>query len=253
MAIFSGSNHICSPLGGTCQACRNSYLQITIITIRAVGHAVDVLRLFVSFWSRILPTREYVCKPASFPLARETAGDNVRECSDLYGVVCLGKCAWDCRVIAGLVPILGVEDCVFVLVCGSTPVLTDFRVNVLLDLFRSHRVPRAISAVFECVVFGCVLRFISVGPTWFRLALEVCKFNSIYRDRLHLAFHGDFHYFATPGDDFVWTIVRGGQRWCYCDSSQEYMWACFEFLILQNVFLCCIARWAQSEMRHGYP
>ena len=57
---------------------------------------------------------------------------------------------------------LGVEDCVFVLVCGLTPILTDFRVNVLLDLFCSLRVLRAISAVLECVVFGCVLRFISV-------------------------------------------------------------------------------------------
>ena len=38
----------------------------------------------------------------------------------------------------------------------------DFEVNMLLDLFRSLRVPRAISAVFECVVFGCFLRFISV-------------------------------------------------------------------------------------------
>ena len=77
----------------------------------------------------------------------------------------------------------------------------------------------------------CVCR-----PTCSRLALEVCRFNAIYRDRLHLVFHQDFHYSATPGDDLVWSIIRGGQRWCYCDSSQKYMRACFEFLILENVF-----------------
>ena len=57
---------------------------------------------------------------------------------------------------------------------------------------------------------------------------------------------------AAPDDDLVWAVVRGGQRRCYCDLSQKYMRACFELLILENVFLRCVARWAQTETRHGY-
>ena len=56
-----------------------------IFNIRTFGRIV---------WIEGLPlkckgTREYVRKPPSIPLARETAG--VRECGAIYGVSCLGK------------------------------------------------------------------------------------------------------------------------------------------------------------------
>ena len=145
--------------------CFKVYPDMSLLAIFVL--LLTFVRLFVSFWSRILPrkckgTREYVYKPPPFPLARETTG--VRECGALYGVGCLVKfalVAGDCRVIVGLVPTLDVKD-VIVLVFGSTPVLTDFRVKVLLDLIRSLRVQRAIPVVFEFVVFCYILRFISV-------------------------------------------------------------------------------------------
>ena len=59
-----------------------------------------------------------------FLLARITAG--VRECAAVYGLCCIGKCAlvaWDCGVIAGLQPVLRVENCFFILVYDSTPLI----------------------------------------------------------------------------------------------------------------------------------
>ena len=97
------------------------------------------------------------------------------------------------------------------------------------------------------------LRFTLCCCTCFWLALEVCRFNSVHRDRFHLAFYQDFHDSAVPNDDLIRSVVRGSQGRCYCDSLQKYMRACFEFLILENVFLMCVARWAQTETRHGYP
>ena len=70
--------------------------------------------------------------------------------------------------------------------------------RVLLDLFWSFRVPQAISAVFEFVVFYCVLRFIAVPVSG-----SHSRFNSVNRDRSHLAFHKDFHDSAAPKDDLV--------------------------------------------------
>ena len=127
------------------------------------------VRLCMLFWLRVLPrkcegTHEYVHKLPPFQLA------GVWECGALYGVGCLVKCALvagDCRVIAELVPTLDVKD-VLVLVLGSTPVLTDFGVKVLLDLIRSLRVQQAISVVFEFVVFCCILCFISVPVSVYR-------------------------------------------------------------------------------------
>ena len=75
-----------------------------------------------------------------------------------------------------------------------------------------------------------------------RHALEVCRFTLVNRDRFHLAFYQDIHDSAVPNDDLVWSVVRGGQRRCYCDSLQKYMRACFELLILENVFLMCVTR-----------
>ena len=64
----------------------------------------------------------------------------------------------------------------------------------------------------------------------------MCGFNSVKGDRFHLAFTQDFHDSAAPYDDLIWVVVRGGQTRCYCNSSQKYMRACFDFLILENVF-----------------
>ena len=75
-------------------------------------------------------------------------------------------------MIAGLVPTFGVEDFVFVLVSGSTPVLTDFGVKVLLDRIRSLRVSRALDSLFQ-------LCFTLYFCTCFVLALEVRRFNVI--------------------------------------------------------------------------
>ena len=92
------------------------------------------------------------------------------------------------------------------------------------------------------------LRFTLCCCTCFWLALEVCRFNLVHRDRFHLAFYQDFHDSAVPNDDLERFVVRGGQRRCYCDSSQKY-----QLLILENVFLMCVAQWAQTETRHCYP
>ena len=49
-----------------------------------------------------------------------------------------------------------------------------------------------------------------------------------------------FHYSATPRDDLIWSVVRGGQRRRNCDSAQEYMSTCSYFLELENVVLLCV-------------
>ena len=67
------------------------------------------------------------------------------------------------------------------------------------------------------------LRFTLCCCTCFWLILKVCRFNSVHIDRFHLAFYQDFLDSAVPNDDLVWSVVRGGQRRCYCDSSQKYM------------------------------
>ena len=46
-----------------------------------------------------------------------------------------------------------------------------------------------------------------------------------------------FHDSAAPHDNLIWAVVSGGQRRCNCDSSQKYMRACVDFLILENVVL----------------
>ena len=122
---------------------------------------------------------------------------------------------------------------------------------VLLDLIWSFLIPRTILVVFKFVIFDCVLRFVAVPVSGSHS--QVCRFNVVNRDRFRLAFYQDFHDSAAPNDDLVWSVIRGVQRRCYCDSSQKYMRACFEFLILENVFLICVARWAQTKTHHGYP
>ena len=55
---------------------------------------------------------------------------------------------------------MGVEDFVFVVMFGSTFVLTDFGGKVLLDLIRSLQVPRAIQAVFKFVEYYALLLYL---------------------------------------------------------------------------------------------
>ena len=88
--------------------------------------------LFVSFLSALLSlkckgTRKYVLEPPPRPLARVTAG--VRECGAIYGLYRLGECALvagDCGVIAGLEPVVRVENCLLAHLCDSTPSRTGF-------------------------------------------------------------------------------------------------------------------------------
>ena len=139
----------------------------------------------------------------------------------------LGECALvagDCGVIAGLEPVVHVENFLLAHLCDSTLCRTCF--GVIL------RVPREIPDVLEFVVFFCVLRSTSLPVSG---AHSKCaSFN--------LAFHEDFHNSAALGYDLIQSIVRGGQRRCNCDSSQKYMRACVKFLILKHIFLLIAER-----------
>ena len=77
---------------------------------------------------------------------------------------------------------------------------------MLLDLIWSFLVPRTISGVFEFCRFR--LRFMLCCCTCFGLTLEVCRLNSVGRDRFHLALYQDFHDSAVPNDDLVWSVAK---------------------------------------------
>ena len=156
-------------------------------------------------------TREYVCKPPSFPLARETSG--VRECGATKGVN--------------------------LMLCGQ--ILTNFNRGRLCLCIRCRFNSRPVRVLSEITngfylflrdpsndlsslrIRRFRLRFTLSRCTCFRLALEVCRFNSVKGDRFYLAFYQYFHDSAAPYDDLLWAVVRGGQRRCNCDSPQKYM------------------------------
>ena len=86
-------------------------------------------------------------------------------CGAIYGLYYLGECALvtgDCGVIAGLEPVVRVENCLLAHLCDSTPCRNGFGVVLLLDLYCSLRVPRMIPTILEFVVFFCVLRSTSL-------------------------------------------------------------------------------------------
>ena len=64
----------------------------------------------------------------------------------------------------------------------------------------------------------------------------------------HCLVDRNFHYSALPRDDLVWSVIRGGQRRCNCDSAQEYMSTCSYFLELENV-CCCVSRGGHRRRR----
>ena len=62
-------------------------------------------------------------------------------------------------------------------------------------------IPLIISVVFEFVVFGCVLRCVTVPVSG---SHSKCAGLTLY----HLAFYQDFHDSAAPYDDLIWAVVR---------------------------------------------
>ena len=58
----------------------------------------------------------------------------------------------------------------------------------------------------------------------FRLALDTRRFDTVCSHRLIIAFYHHFEYAAAPCYDLIQSVVRGSEWWCYCDSSQKYMW-----------------------------
>ena len=109
--------------------------------------------------------------------------------------------------MARLLPILVAADCVCVFFFNLLLVLSDLRVLAGSYLVLSGPA-KDLSSVRIC---RFSLRFTLCCYTCFRLALEVCRFNSVNRDRLHLAYYQDFHDSAIPNDDLVWSLIRGGQ------------------------------------------
>ena len=80
--------------------------------------------------------------------------------------------------------------------------------RALLGFIWSFGIPLTISVVFEFVVFGCVLRCVTVPVPG-----SHSKFAGLSRvtgDHFHLAFYQDFHDSAAPYNDLKRAVVRGG-------------------------------------------
>ena len=102
--------------------------------------------------------------------------------------------------------------------------------------------------------FWCRCRFVLSSALIFRLTLDRRRCDTICSHRLNLAFYHHFEYSAAPSYDLIRSVVRGSQWWCYCNASHKY--TCVELLILEHVFMMCVARgglaWDATWLRATY-
>ena len=179
--------------------------------------------------------REYVLIPSYLPIAREVMA--FLACGALWSVSFVFDCSsafspgW---VISGTVSFVFIVDCAFKFCFVQTPALEGIDVGVL-------RFPT--TAVWSSWILAVGCKTVD-----FDIAVAVdCSFLGVrsicagLTRSADLAFDWHFKYSTAPSDDLIRSVVRGSQRWCNCDSSQNYMWTCVELLILERIFLSCVA------------